>query len=95
MDLNMFIVYLYSFINKKKVFVGLSENLNFHLELEKKFFNSIGLEINNITFITGGAVCARLEPHHDTAARQGCGWHRVLVCQDHHARGKRTGQQAI
>lgn len=51
----MFIVYLYSFINKKKVFVGLSENLNFHLELEKKFFDSIGLEINNITIVYYGS----------------------------------------
>lgn len=47
----MFIVYLYTFIDKSEVFVGLSDNFNFHLELEKKFFKSIDLEINAVDVV--------------------------------------------
>ena len=36
----MFVVYLYQFLDHEKVYVGLSDNFNFHLELEKKFFSS-------------------------------------------------------
>ncbi|MAC83367.1 MAG: hypothetical protein CL624_04460 [Arcobacter sp.] len=47
----MYIVYLYNFLDNDKVFVGLSDNFSFHLDLEKKYFDRIGFVINSIDVV--------------------------------------------
>ena len=49
----MYIVYLIEFYENDKIYIGLSDNLNWQLELEKEFFKiEYNLEISNIKIIT-------------------------------------------
>jgi len=49
----MYIVYLLEFINSDEIYIGLTDNMNWQLELEKKFFKiEYNLEISIIKIIT-------------------------------------------
>ena len=47
----MFFVCLCSFKNDNRVFVGLTDNLNFQFELEKKYFEYLNLEVKNLEIV--------------------------------------------
>lgn len=47
----MFFVYLCSFKNDNRVFVGLTNDLNFQFELEKKYFEYLNLEVKNLEIV--------------------------------------------
>lgn len=47
----MYIVYLYNFVDHEKVYIGLSDDLNFQLELEEKYLATIGFAVNSIDVV--------------------------------------------